>query len=203
MCISSSTIVTFLYTCHTDRQLLGCTANSVVAYRPMCSLDHNEHNERLNPSKTVMIWLGSKYQVDRVGVHAVPVLTSTVPIVDSARALGVVLDSRLTMAAHVGSVYRSAYYQLRHLRPVMRSLSLAFMSSRLDYCNSTSPTACFGDYKPFKMPPHALSLACSVRTTSLRSYSSFIGSRSANESSSSMPCCFQGVARSVAAVSRG
>ena len=89
MCISSSTIVTFLYTCHTDRQLLGCTANSVVAYRPMCSLDHNEHNEhneRLNPSKTVMIWLGSKYQVDRVGVHAVPVLTSTVPIVDSARA---------------------------------------------------------------------------------------------------------------------
>jgi len=60
---------------------------------------------RLNPSKKVVIWLGSKYQVDRVGVHAVPVLTSTVPIVDSARAFGVVLDSRLTMAAHVGSVF--------------------------------------------------------------------------------------------------
>ena len=47
---------------------------------------------RLNPSKTV--WLGSKYQVDRVAFHAVPVLTSTLPIVDSARALGVVLESR-------------------------------------------------------------------------------------------------------------
>ena len=35
-----------------------------------------------------------------------------------------------------------------------------------------------------------VSLACSARTTSLRSYSSFIGSRSANESSSSTPCWF-------------
>ena len=42
----------------------------------------------------------------------------------------------------------------------------------------------------FKMPPHALSLACSARTTSLRYCSSFIGSRSANESSSSTPCWF-------------
>ena len=38
-----------------------------------------------------------------------------------------------------------------------------------------------------KMPPHALSLACSARTTSFRPCSSFIGSRSANESSSSTP----------------
>ena len=60
----------------------------------------------------MVILLGSKYQDDRVGVHAVSVLTSTVPIVDSARALGVVLDSRLTMAVHVGSVCRSAYYQV-------------------------------------------------------------------------------------------
>jgi len=49
------------------------------------------------------------------------------------------------MAAHVGSICRTAYYQLRQLRPVMRSLSLdaakmlaqACISSRLDYCNST------------------------------------------------------------------
>ena len=135
-------------------------------------------------------------------VHAVPVLTSTVPIVDSARALGVVLDSCLAMATHVGSVCRSAYYQLQQLRPVMRSLSLdvakmlaqAFISSCLDYCNSTlytaSPTVCFGAYKPFKISSHALSLSCSARTTSLRSCSSFISPRSANESSSSTPCWF-------------
>jgi len=48
----------------------------------------------------------------------------------------------------------------------------------------------FDAYKPFNMPPHALSLACSARTTSLQSCSSFIGSRSANKSSSSTPCWF-------------
>ena len=57
--------------------------------------------------------------------------------VDSARDLGV--DSHLTMMTHV-----SAYYQLRQLRPLIRSLSFnatmllvqAFISTRLDYCNS-------------------------------------------------------------------
>jgi len=79
-------------------QLSSCLAD-VAAWLSASQL-------RLNPSKTVTIWLGSKYQVDRVGVHVVPVLTSTLPIVDSARALGVVLDSCLTMAARVGSVCR-------------------------------------------------------------------------------------------------
>ena len=115
---------------------------------------------RLNTSKTVVIWLGSKYQVDWVGVHAVPVLTSTVPIVDSARAPGVVLDSRLTMAAHVVSVCRSAYYQLRQLRPIMKSLSvdaanMLAHSSHHAWTIATQrytawSTACFGAYNRSK-----------------------------------------------------
>ena len=48
------------------------------------------------------------------------------------------------MADHVAAVCRSCYYQLRQLRSVARSLSAeavkavvhAFISSRLDYCNS-------------------------------------------------------------------
>ena len=59
---------------------------------------------------------------------------------ESVRDLGLVLDSQLTICAHVNSVCRSAYYQLRQLRPVVRSLSAdaartvvqAFVSSRLD-----------------------------------------------------------------------
>lgn len=99
---------------------------------------------RLNPSKTLVIWLGGKHQVTKVPFDSVPILSSTVSTVESARDLGVVLDSQLTMSAHVNSVCRSAYYQLRQLRPVVRSLSAdaartivqAFVSSRLDYCNS-------------------------------------------------------------------
>jgi len=99
---------------------------------------------RLNPDKTVIMWLGSKHQVEKVTVHDIPVLQSSTTTVDTARDLGVMLDSQLTMSAQVGAVCRSAYNYLRQLRPVVRALSVeakktvvhAFVSSRLDYCNS-------------------------------------------------------------------
>ena len=67
-----------------------------------------------------------------------------VAISDTARDLGVVIDRELSLAAHVTAVCRSGYNQLRQLRPVVRSLSVnatktlvqAFISCRLDYCNS-------------------------------------------------------------------
>ena len=60
------------------------------------------------------------------------------------RDLGVVIDSQLTMAAHVLSLCRVFYFQLRQLRPIARSLSAeaakslvqAFISCRLEYCNA-------------------------------------------------------------------
>jgi len=71
---------------------------------------------RLNPVKTQVLWLGSRYLVDRIAVHHVPVLSSSVQVVDSARDLGVVIDSYLTMADHVTAVCRAAYFYLRQLR---------------------------------------------------------------------------------------
>ena len=78
---------------------------------------------RLNASKTQVQWLGSRHNIDRLTVHEVPVLSSTVSVIGSARDLGVVIDSRLSMADHVGSVCRSAYYHLRQIRPTQQSLS--------------------------------------------------------------------------------
>jgi len=72
-------------------------------------------------------------------------LSTVVTVVDSARNLGVIIDSQLSLDAHVAAVCRSGYryYQLRQLRPVTGSLSdaaktlvQAFISSRLDYCNA-------------------------------------------------------------------
>jgi len=62
----------------------------------------------------------------------------------TVRDLGVVIDSRLTMADHITVVCRSGYYQLRQLRCVVQSLTPeaamtllhSFASTRLDYCNS-------------------------------------------------------------------
>ena len=54
------------------------------------------------------------------------------------------MDSQLTMRTHVQTICRTSFYQLRQLRVVRRSLSVsactalvhAFITSRLDYCNS-------------------------------------------------------------------
>ena len=93
---------------------------------------------------TVVIWLGGRQQVANITVDSIPVLSSMVTTLASARDLGVVVDSQLTMSSNVSSTCRSAYYQLRQLRPVVRSLSVnaaktavqALVSTRLDYCNS-------------------------------------------------------------------
>ena len=56
---------------------------------------------RLNASKRQVLWLGSRHNIDRLMrfmVHEVPVLSSTVGVVGSARDLGVVIDSRLSMS---------------------------------------------------------------------------------------------------------
>ena len=56
----------------------------------------------------------------------------------------VILDSRLTLSAHVAARCRSGYCQLRQLRLLVQSMTVeaartaaaAFISCRLDYCNS-------------------------------------------------------------------
>jgi len=91
-----------------------------------------------------VLWLGSKYKLIKLSIQDVPVLSASIKIVDTARDLGVVTDSGLAMSDHVTAVCRSAYYQLRQLRMIVRSLSddakkmlvQSFVSCRLDYCNS-------------------------------------------------------------------
>ena len=99
---------------------------------------------RLNPSKTQVMWLGTKQQLDKITIKDIPLLSTIVTVVDSARNLGVSIDSQLSMDVHVAAVCRSGYYQLRQLRPLTRSLTTAaaetvvhaFVASRLDYCNA-------------------------------------------------------------------
>jgi len=70
---------------------------------------------RLNPGKTEVMWLGSKFCIDRITVCDISILSVLIRVSDSARILGVVVDSRLSMADHVSSLCRSVYYQLRQL----------------------------------------------------------------------------------------
>jgi len=99
---------------------------------------------RLNPTKTQVMWLGSRQQLAKLDNTHVHVLSSCVAVQDMARDLRVDIDSQLSLSAHVAAVCRSGYYQLRQLRQAVRLLSedasktlvQVFVSCRLDYCNS-------------------------------------------------------------------
>ena len=90
------------------------------------------------------MWLGSRQQLQKITITNVTIQSSTIHVVNTARDLGVVIDNQLTMSAHVSALSRSCYFQLRQLRPIARSLTAnttktlvqAFISCRLDYCNS-------------------------------------------------------------------
>jgi len=50
------------------------------------------------------MWLGSGQQLKHVDINDIPLLASTVQVVESAGDLGVILDSRLTLSAHVAAL---------------------------------------------------------------------------------------------------
>jgi len=52
------------------------------------------------------MWLGSSQLLDKIDIREVPVTSTRVTVSDTARDLGVIIDSRLTMADHVVAVYR-------------------------------------------------------------------------------------------------
>ena len=70
--------------------------------------------------------------------------SSTVDIVSTANDLGVILDGQLTMARHISSVCRAGFFPAKSAAvcsPISdadatRALVQAFISCRLDYCNS-------------------------------------------------------------------
>ena len=67
-----------------------------------------------------------------------------IPFKQSVKNFGFTLDCHLTMNAHVSNIARTCYYELRRLASIRRFLTStatatlvsAFVSSRIDYCNS-------------------------------------------------------------------
>jgi len=90
------------------------------------------------------IWLGTRQQLEKLPTDDIQLLPASVRPQSVVRDLGVILDSQLTMADHATTVCRAGYYQLRQLRHIIQSLTptvaqtlvQAFISCRLDYCNS-------------------------------------------------------------------
>jgi len=100
---------------------------------------------RLNHKKTEVMWLGSRQRLDKLSVQQVTVVSSPVTVSSHARNLGVIIDSQLSMPGHVNALCQSCYYQLRQLRPVIRSLwrtSSGHWCRRLCRADWTTATHC-------------------------------------------------------------
>jgi len=90
------------------------------------------------------MWLGSYQQLKQVDIDDIPILSMQVKVAETARDLGVVLDSQLSLSSHVAALCRAGFFHLRQLRPAVRSVTTtaaktavqAFICCRLDYCNS-------------------------------------------------------------------
>ena len=101
----------------------------------------------LNPDKTDIIIgiIGTKEQRNRVISHfpVKPLGSDTFPS-DTVHNLGVVFDSDFNLRQHISQVCKSCFYHIRDLRRIRhhisistaKTISMALISRRLDYCNS-------------------------------------------------------------------
>ena len=99
---------------------------------------------RLNPTKTEMIWLGSSRRLKQCPTGPLLIAGAWITPLQQVRDLGVIIDSELSMSAHVNNLIRVCYFHIRQLRLIRHSLDAdaahalvrALVHSRLDYCNS-------------------------------------------------------------------
>ena len=99
---------------------------------------------RLNQDKTEFIWFGTRQQLAKRDLQSISAISPSLISTSLVRDLGALLDSELTMEKHVTKICQLCFFQLRRLRAVRHSLTRtalltlvnAFVSSRIDYCNS-------------------------------------------------------------------
>ena len=98
----------------------------------------------LNDDKTEFLVIGTSKQLSKVSVSSIKIGDVDVIPICSAKNLGSWFDSHLDMATHKTKTCCSAFfylYNIPHIRKYLTSectekLIHAFITSRLDYCNS-------------------------------------------------------------------
>ena len=98
----------------------------------------------LNDSKTEVIMIGTKQQLTKFSDLEISVGNAIIKPCTKVRNLGVIFDNNMTMEAHVNNICKSSYFYIRLLGKLRKfldketgaMLTHAFVTSRLDYCNS-------------------------------------------------------------------
>ena len=99
---------------------------------------------KLNTDKTQLIMFGTRQQLVKVKRKFVALDGVDIPFSDDVTCLGVVFDNEFKFSTHIKRLAGKCFYHLRQMRSVRRSLSVdavktlvnAFITSRIDYCNT-------------------------------------------------------------------
>ena len=100
---------------------------------------------QLNTDKTEVIWFGSTANLNKLHSqeHHIQISSEIIIPTSVVRDLGVQLDSELSMKQHIRKVAATCFFfqfrRLRHRRvgqELTLHLVLAYVITRLDYCNS-------------------------------------------------------------------
>ncbi|XP_057690967.1 uncharacterized protein LOC130915167, partial [Corythoichthys intestinalis] len=98
----------------------------------------------LNPEKTEVLIIGPKSVRDSLSAQIVTLDNVSVASSATVKNLGVLFDPDLSFKAHIKQTCRTAFFHLRNIAKIRNILSKsdaeklihAFVTSRLDYCNS-------------------------------------------------------------------
>jgi len=98
----------------------------------------------LNADKTEFTWLCTWQQLSKINSAPLQMKDQFTPLLDTVRDLGIILNSELSMDAHVWTVVRSCFSQPRQLCSIQKSqptnalctLAATFITNWLDYCNT-------------------------------------------------------------------
>ena len=78
---------------------------------------------QLNSEKTGATLIGTRHKLSSISVNILQLDDTTVPLSDSVKSLGVLLDSTLSMENFISQTAISCYYQLRRISSVRKYLS--------------------------------------------------------------------------------
>ena len=103
-----------------------------------------QHQLKMNEEKTEFIVISSKTTSRKISPSSLNVADSQITPSTSVRNLGVMFDQYAAMDVHVQNLCRGAYFQLKNIgalkryldKPSLESVVHAFVTSKLDYCNS-------------------------------------------------------------------
>ena len=104
-----------------------------------------EHDKLfLNDEKTAFLVIGTRQQLSKVYISSITVGNSAIMKSSVVRNRGSYIDDKLSMNSHINEVCNASFYYLHNIRWIRKHLSRdssetlihAFVSSRLDYCNS-------------------------------------------------------------------